>query len=81
MFKKLLDIFEIRELFLQNEQPVVKNYSFNGKQENFDVYINLFMKMCASNLSTWKDNSPDRRNEKSFSGRKQFGSLIPFEAD
>ncbi len=78
---ELLDIFEIRELFLQNEQPVVKNYSFNGKEENFDVYINLFMKMCASNLSTWKDNSPDRRNEKSFSGRKQFGSLIPFEAD
>ena len=74
---ELLDIFEIRELFLQNKEPVVKGYSFNGKQENFDVYINFFMKFCISNLSTWADNSGERRSENTFSGRKQFNSVIP----
>ena len=42
---ELLDIFEIRELFLENKEPVVKGYSFNGKQENFDVYMNSFLKL------------------------------------
>ncbi len=74
---ELLDIFEIRELFLENKEPVVKGYSFNGKQENFDVYMNSFLKFCVSNLSTWADNSIDRRSENTFSGRKQFSSAIP----
>lgn len=75
--EELLDIFEIRELFLENKEPVVKGYSFNGKQENFDVYMNSFLKFCISNLSTWADNSTDRRSENTFSGRKQFSSAIP----
>ena len=74
---ELLDIFEIRELFLENKEPVVKGYSFNGKQENFDVYMNSFLKYCVSNLSTWADNSIARRSENTFSGRKQFSSAIP----
>ena len=74
---ELLDIFEIRELFLENKEPVVKGYSFNGKQENFDVYMNSFLKFCVSNLSTWADNSTDRRSENTFSGRKQFSSAVP----
>ena len=73
----LLNIFEIRELFLQNKEPIVKGYSFNGTQENFDVYINFFMKFCISNLSTWADNSSERRSENTFSGRKQFNSVVP----
>ena len=73
----LLDIFEIRELFLQDKEPEVIGYSFNGKQENFDVYMNSFLKYCISNLSTWADNSADRRSEKIFLGRKQFKSIIP----
>lgn len=75
----LLDIFEIRQLFLENKEPIVKGYSFNGEQENFDVYMNCFMKLCISNLSTWADNSTDRRSEKTFSGRKQFNAVIPEE--
>lgn len=73
----LLDIFEIRELFLQNKEPKVMGYSFNGKQENFDVYMNSFLKFCISNLSTWPDNSTEMRSKKTFSGRKQFNSVIP----
>ena len=73
----LLDIFEIRELFLENKEPIVKGYSFNGEQENFDVYINLFMKLCVSNLSTWADNSGEGRSKNTFSERKQFDSVIP----
>ncbi len=75
----LLDIFEIRQLFLENKEPIVKGYSFNGEQENLDVYMNCFMKLCISNLSTWADNSTDRRSEKTFSGRKQFNAVIPEE--
>lgn len=77
----LLNVFEIRELFLNNKEPIVKGYSFNGEQENFDVYMNCFMKLCISNLSTWDDNSADRRSEKTFSGRKQFNSVIPEEIE
>lgn len=77
----LLNVFEIRELFLDDKEPIVKGYSFNGEQENFDVYMNCFMKLCISNLSTWDDNSADRRSEKNFSGRKQFNSVIPEEIE
>ena len=74
---ELLDIFGVRELFLKNKEPVVENYGFNGTKENFDVYINGFMKLCISNLSTWADNSADRRSDANFSDRKQFRSAIP----
>lgn len=77
--KNPIDIFEIRELFLQGDEPVVNGYNFNGTQECFDVYLNGFMKYCISNLSTWADNSMDRRTEKSYSDRKEFNSVIPID--
>lgn len=77
--KNPLDIFEIRELFLQGYEPVVNGYNFNGTQDCFDVYLNGFMKYCISNLSTWADNSMDRRTEKNYSDRKQFNSVIPID--
>ncbi len=72
-----LDIFEVRELFLSNKEPVIHGYNFNGTDKCKDVYINSFLKCCMSNLSTWQDNSLDRRDSKSFSKRKQFASGIP----
>lgn len=72
-----LDIFEVREMFLQGFEPVVNGYNFNGTEECFDVYMNGFLKYCISNLSTWKDNSMDRRTAKSYSGRKEFNAKIP----
>ena len=58
-----IDIFEMREMFLQGDEPVVNGYNFNGTTECFEVYINCFLKMCISNLSTWRDNSMDRRDK------------------
>lgn len=72
-----IGIFEIREMFLNGLEPVVHGYNFNGTVECFDVYLNGFMKYCISNLSTWADNSMNRRDAKSFSGRKEFNSAIP----
>lgn len=72
-------IFEIRDMFINGLEPVVHGYNFNGTEECFDAYINGFMKYCISNLSTWADNSTDKRDESNFSGRKQFVSKIPEE--
>ncbi len=72
-----IDAFEMRELFLQNNEPVVKGYNFNRTTECFDVYMNSFLKLCMSNLMTWHDNSMDRRTSKILSKRKEFKSKIP----
>lgn len=74
-----VDVFEMREIFLQGNEPVVNGYNFNGTTECFDVYINAFLKMCISNLSTWQDNSMVRRNKKKWSDRKRFNGKIPTE--
>lgn len=72
-----VDIFEIREMFLQGLEPTVNGYNFNGTDESFDVYLNGFLKYCISNLSTWENNSMDGRTKKSYSARKQFNAKIP----
>ncbi len=72
-----IDAFEMREMFLQGREPVVKEYNFNGTTECKDAYIYGFLKLCISNLSTWKDNSMDRRNAKKFKDRKLFNGRIP----
>lgn len=72
-----IDVFEMREMFLKGEEPIVNGYNFNGTKECFDVYVNGFLKMCISNLSTWQDNSMDRRNKKNWSDRKRFNGKIP----
>lgn len=74
-----IDIFEIREMFLQNNEPIVHGYNFNGTTECFDVYMNGFLKVCISNLSTWHDNSMDRRDTKKLPDRKEFKCKIPNE--
>ena len=75
--KKLMD--EIREMFLQDDEPIVNGYNFNGTTECLDVYINAFLKMCISNLSTWRDNSMDRRDKKKLSDKKKFNGKISSE--
>ena len=74
-----IDIFEMREIFLQGDEPVVKGYNFNGTTECFDVYINCFLKMCISNLSTWRDNSMGRRDKTKIIDKKKFNGKIPNE--
>lgn len=73
----LLDIFEIRDLFIGGKEPTVCGYNFNGTTECFNVYMNGFLKYCCSNLSTWADNSTELRNGKKYSEKKKFCSKIP----
>lgn len=74
---KPIDIFEMREMFLQGEEPTVIGYNLNGTAECFDVYINAFIKCCISNLSTWCDNSMNRRNTKKLPEKKKFNAKLP----
>ncbi len=69
-----LDIFELRELFLQGGEPTVNNYNFNGTDRALHEYITGFLKGCMSNLSTWDNNSENGRDE--VLG-KNFKSSIP----
>lgn len=75
-----LGIFEIRDLFINGKEPVVNGYNFNGTTECFDVYMNGFLKYCISNLSTWDNNSMEKRDTKNVYKRKSFTSEIPTEA-
>ncbi len=72
-----VDIFEMREMFMQGVEPVVHGYDFNGTQRAFDSYINGFLKNCISTLTTWNDNSMEKRDIKSIYFRKEFNSVIP----
>ncbi|MBQ8762487.1 MAG: transglutaminase domain-containing protein [Clostridia bacterium] len=74
-----VSLFEIRDMFLKGEEPVVNGYNFNGTQECFDVYMNGFLKGSISNLSTWDNNSMDARTVKNRTSRKLFNSEIPAE--
>ena len=74
-----IDILEMREMFLQDEEPVVNGYNFNGTTECLDVYVNGFLKHCISNLSTWRDNSMDRRDTKKLPDRKRFDAKLSNE--
>lgn len=73
-----VDIFEMREMFLKDDEPIVNGYNFNGTTECLDVYVNAFLKGCISNISTWQDNSMDRRDKKKMQNKKKFNAKIPF---
>lgn len=73
----MLDLFEIRDTFLEGSKPVICGYNFNGTNECINIYTDAFLKLCLSNLSTWKDSSMDRRTEKKWTGKKKFQSKIP----
>lgn len=71
-----IDGLEMREMFLQGDEPTINGYNFNGTTECLDEYMSGFLKLCVSNLSTWPDNSMDRRDTKKIPDRKEFNSRI-----
>ncbi len=73
----MLDLFEIRDIFLKGNKPVICGYNFNGTDECVDVYSDAFLKLCLSNLSTWNDSSTDKRSSKKWKYKKKFQSKIP----
>lgn len=74
---KPIDIFEMREMFLQGVEPTINGYNFNGTTECLNEYMSGFLKLCISNLSTWSDNSMDRRNTKKLPEKKKFNAKLP----
>lgn len=73
----ILDLFEIRDMFLAGEKPVINGYSFNGTDECADVYIKSFLEQSLSNLSTWSDSSMNGRTSRRWKHKKKFQSKIP----
>lgn len=74
----VLNVYELRNLFLENKMPVINGYSFNGTERCKTNYINYFIKQCLTNISTWHDNSMDCRTEpKKWKKKKLFDYKLP----
>ncbi len=76
---KILSVFELQALMADGKQPIMHGYNFNGTQECREVYMNLFVKETLANITTWKDNSDDRRNSCLMEKRKMFDVGVPVE--
>ena len=53
----IMNVYELRDTFLSGEKPAVHNYSFNGTGECMDVYLNEFIEVTLTNISTWTTNA------------------------
>lgn len=72
-----LDVFEMRNCFLEGKDVVIHGYNFNGTQECIKVYKEAFIKSCLTNISTWHDNSNANRYTTVFKKRKAFDCRLP----
>lgn len=77
----MIDLFEMRDMFIAGEKPVINGYNFNGTDDCIDIYTECFLKLCLSNLSTWNDNSMERRTGKKWKNKKKFQSKIPVKQE
>lgn len=77
-YGKVLNAFELRNIFLNGKEPIINGYNFNRTKECLDVYKEIFIKSCLSNLYTWYDNSNNgRQKTKTFKNKKQFDCKLP----
>ena len=76
---KPLDAWTLRDLFLAGGEPVLEGYDFNHTDKCRDVYLLAFVKQNLSNLTTWQDNSMDRRGYKKndWNSKKEFKAKLP----
>lgn len=72
-----LDIFALRELMMEGKTPRFPGYDLNGSDGLQDIYIQSFVKPALTNITTWSDNSMDRRNGKTLQKRKPFDRIPP----
>jgi len=73
----VLDVLKLRDCFLAGKEPIIVGYNFNGTAEGMDVYKEMFIKPCLTNLRTWKDNSLSGRKTKRIKDRKAFECKLP----
>lgn len=72
-----LDIFELREQFLEGKTPRFPGYDLNGSDGLQDIYIQSFVKPALTHITTWSDNSMDQRNGMLMRHRKAFDRIPP----
>ncbi len=75
---EILSVWELKSLFLENTNVNICGYSFNNTQECKEIYIEYFVKQLLTNLSTWSDNSIDKRCYKKFdwTSKKDFNTEL-----
>lgn len=73
----ILNVFELRDCFLDGKEPIIHGYSFNGTTECADIYKKVFIKSNLTYLSTWHDNSNSNRHMKNMNKRKAFDCKLP----
>lgn len=61
-----VNAYELRQALLEGKNFECHGYSFNHTKKCLDIYKELFIKQCMSNLSTWNDCSMEKR----YLGRK-----------
>lgn len=54
--KAPINVFELRNLFLDGEAVEYEGYTLNGTSECIDIYTNVFLKSALSNICTWHSN-------------------------
>ncbi len=73
----VLNIFELRDLRLRNQTPAVIGYSFNGTDACMDIYLQYFVGVTLTHITTWESNSNDGRNTTDICRRKAFRAKLP----
>lgn len=68
----ILDVFELRNYFLNNKTPKIVGYTFNGTDRCFGIYCDVFIKSCLANISTWQNNSENSRHAKNQKEQKDL---------
>ena len=74
-----LDVYEVRQAFLEGKDVELSGYNFNNTQKCIDIYKQGFIKQCLSKLSTWNDCSMDRRQKGKiydWSRKKEFKTMV-----
>lgn len=76
---RLLNVWELRDLFLAGKEPEIQNYSFNRTDRCKDIYKEGFIKQNLTNITTWQDNSMERRGYKAndWNSKKAFKTKLP----
>lgn len=76
---KPLSVWDLKNLYLNDDEPILENYSFNHTDRCREIYLAGFIKQNLTNLSTWHDNSMDRRNYKKndWESKKEFKTKLP----
>lgn len=78
---RFFNAITLRECFLSGNRPVICGYTFNKTQKCRDVYEQVFIKSCLTNLTTWHDNSMNGRTQRKFAQHKMFDCRLPEAGD